>query len=98
MYCLINTNQFKPGKIDALTKALEREFVPIMKKSPGFRAAYAMAGPKGEYSAISLWDSRSHAETYAKSQAREKALAATADLFEGPMKSQFGEVIVSASS
>jgi heme-degrading monooxygenase HmoA len=92
MYCMIAHNQMKPGKVDATAKAVGKNFMPIMKKIPGFHAAYMVAGPKGEYTAFILWDSRASADAYANSPSRKTALGATADLFEGPMKVEFGEV------
>jgi quinol monooxygenase YgiN len=92
MYCMIGRNQMKPGKVDDITKALEKDFVPIVKKTPGFHAAYMVAGSKGEYTVFILWDSRASADAYATSPSRKKALEATAGLFEGPMKLEFGEV------
>jgi quinol monooxygenase YgiN len=97
MYCLIALNQIKPGKVDVLTKALN-EFLPVLKKNHGFRSIYVMAGPKGEYTAIMVWDSRTDAENYAKSQGRQKFLTDAKDMLESPMKSQFGEVILSATA
>jgi len=55
MYCMIVRNQMKPGQVDAVVAALEKDFVPVMKKSRGFRGCYMMAGPKGEYTAFVLW-------------------------------------------
>ena len=98
MYCMIARNQMKPGKVDAVPKALEKDFVPIMKKMPGFRAVYMVAGPKDEYTAFVLWDSRANADAYANSPSRKTALGAMADLFEGPMKLEFGEVRYSATA
>jgi quinol monooxygenase YgiN len=92
MYCMIGRNQMKPGKVDAIVKALENDFVPIVKKTPGFRAAYMVAGPKGEYTVFILWESRASADAYVTGQSRKTVLEATADLFEGPMKLEFGEV------
>ena len=69
-----------------------------MKKNPGFRAAYAVTGSKGEYTAFMLWDSLKDAENYAKSPGRQKFLADAKDTLEGTMKSQFGEVILSATA
>jgi hypothetical protein len=40
MYCMIAKNQIKAGQVDALSKAL-KEFLPTLKKNPGFRAIYA---------------------------------------------------------
>jgi heme-degrading monooxygenase HmoA len=98
MYCMIALNQIKPGQRDAVVKGLERDFVPILKKTPGFRSVYMVAGPKGEYTGFVLWDNRASGEAYANSPGRKKALAGVADLFEGPMKLQFSEVLVSATA
>ena len=95
---MIGRNQMKPGKVDDITKALEKDFVPIVKKTPGFHAAYMVAGPKGEYTVFILWDSRANAEAYANSPSRKTALGVTTDLFEGPMKLEFGEVCYSATA
>jgi len=92
MYCMIARNQMKPGQVDAVVKALEKDFEPVMKKSPGFRGAYMLAGPKGEYTGLVLWASRADADAYVASPEREKALAGVADKLEGPMKMEFGEV------
>ena len=92
MYCMIARNQMKPGQVDAVVKSLEKDFVPVMKKSPGFRGAYMVAGPKGEYTAFVLWASRANADAYITSPERDKALAGIADKLEGPMKLEFGEV------
>ena len=97
MYCLIARNQIKPSQTDAFAKAL-KGFLPTLKKNPGFRAIYAMAGPKGEYTAIVLWDSRTDAENYAKSPSRLKFIADAKGMLEGDMKSQFGDVIFSATA
>ena len=95
---MIALNQIKPGKTNAVTKALERDFVPILKKTPGFRAAYMVAGPEDEYTGFILFDSRAAANAYANNPSRRTALAGTADLFQGPMKLQFSEVLCSATA
>lgn len=92
MYCMIARNQMKPGQLDAVVKAFEKDFVPVMKRSPGFRGCYMLAGPKGEYTAFVLWESRADADAYVANPERGKALAGVADKLEGPMKLEFGEV------
>ena len=92
MYCMIARNQMKPGQVDAVVKALETDFVPVMKNSPGFRGAYMLAGPKGEYTTFVLWESRADADAYVASPERDRALAGVANKLEGPMKLEFGEV------
>jgi antibiotic biosynthesis monooxygenase (ABM) superfamily enzyme len=97
MYSLIALNQIKPGKVEAVTKEL-KEFLPILKKNPGFHSIQVIAGVKGEYTALMLWDNRTNAENYAKSPGRKKFLADTREMLESDMKSQFGEVIFSATA
>lgn len=92
MYCMIAHNQVKPGKLDVVAKVTEEKAVPIMKKVGGFRACYVITGPKGEYTSFMLWESRASADAYASSPGRKAALAAVADVFEVPMKVEFGEV------
>ena len=92
MYCMIARNQMKPGQVDAVVKAFEKDIVPVMKKSPGFRGCHMLAGPKGEYTAFLLWASRADADAYVASPERDKALAGIANKLEGPMKLEFGEL------
>jgi quinol monooxygenase YgiN len=92
MYCMIARNQMKPGQVDAVVKGLETDVAPVMKQSPGFRGAYVVAGPTGEYTGIVLWASRADADAYVANPARDTALAGIADKLEGPMKLEFGEV------
>jgi hypothetical protein len=98
MYSMIALNQIKPGKVEAVAKAVEKYFMPVLKKSHGFRAAYMVAGPKGEYTGFVLFESRADAENYVNSPSRKTALTDTRDLFEGAMKVQFSDVIVSATA
>jgi quinol monooxygenase YgiN len=98
MYTMIARGQIKPGKVDATAKALEKYFVPILKKTPGFRSAYMVAGPKGEYTGFVVWDSRAGADAYANSASRKAAIEANKDLWEGPLKLEFGEILHSATA
>jgi heme-degrading monooxygenase HmoA len=95
MYCMIAHNQIKPGKVEATAKVLEKQFAPIWKKTPGFRSAHVVAGPKGEYTAFILWDNRAAAEAYANNPGRKTALSGSVDVFAVPMSAEFGEVIFS---
>ena len=92
MYCMMARNQMKPGKVDAVAKALEKDLGPIMKKTKGFRNAYMVAGPNGEYMGFLLFDSRASADSYVNNPSRKKVLETWGDMFEGPMKLEFGEV------
>jgi len=98
MYCMIARNQVKPGRVDATMRALEKDFVPVMKKSPGFREARVVVGPNGEYTAFLLWDAKAGADAYSTSPDRVKALGSLTDCVEGPMRLEFGEVRLSVKT
>ena len=93
MYCLIAHNQIKPGKVQALAKALDKDVMPYMSRTPGFHAMSVSAGPKGEYTAFVTWDAKAGCDDWVNGQGRKKALANFGDLVEGPMKLEVGEVI-----
>jgi quinol monooxygenase YgiN len=98
MYCMIARNQINPGKAAATAKALDKYFVPILKRTPGFRSASMVAGPKGEYTGVIVWDSRAGADAYANNPDRKAAIEANKDLWAGPMKLEFGEVLEYATA
>jgi antibiotic biosynthesis monooxygenase (ABM) superfamily enzyme len=89
---MIAHNQIKPGKVEAMARLLEKEFIPSMKKIPGFRGCYMVAGPKGEYTCFVLWENRANADAYVSSPGRQTALKGIGEILEGPMKLEFGEV------
>ena len=92
MFCMIAHNQILPGKAEATAKMVEKEFIPVMKKTPGFRGCYLVTGPKGEYTAILLFNDRAGADAYAASPDRKKALGTMKGLVAGDMKVEFGDV------
>jgi quinol monooxygenase YgiN len=55
--------QVKNGKETELNNLFEKEVLPMLRKQEGFQEEVTLVNPKGAHF-ISLWDSRSHAETY----------------------------------
>jgi hypothetical protein len=56
----------KPNTLNDFTQTLEKDVVPMLRKQPGFRDEIAFAGvPDTNVIAISLWDTKEQAETYA---------------------------------
>jgi heme-degrading monooxygenase HmoA len=59
------TAHYKPGKFDLLTKRLEMEVIPLLKKQEGFRDELSFFDKeKDEAVAMSFWDTRKDAEKY----------------------------------
>ena len=58
--------QLKPNSVAELTKRLETEIIPLLRKQKGFQDEIAFVGQSGkEAFAISLWDSAENAEASA---------------------------------
>ena len=59
------TAHFKPGRFDVLSKRLEDEVIPLLKKQKGFRDELSFFDEdKYEAIAMSFWDSKKDADTY----------------------------------
>jgi|SRR5690348_3312834 heme-degrading monooxygenase HmoA len=57
--------QLKPNKFAEFTKTFEKDVLPLLRRQEGFQDEITFAAPDGiEVLAISLWDTRKHAETY----------------------------------
>ncbi|MDH3491508.1 MAG: hypothetical protein OEM20_05825 [Gammaproteobacteria bacterium] len=58
---------FKPEKFDLLNKRLEKDVIPMLKKQKGFRDELSFFDKeKDEAIAMSFWDTKEHAEKYAR--------------------------------
>jgi len=59
--------QLKPNSVAELTKRLETEVIPLLRKQKGFQDEIAFVGQSGkEAFGISLWDSAENAEAYSR--------------------------------
>ena len=57
----------KPNVLDEFTTTLEKEIVPMLRKQAGFRDEIALSvDGSNTVNAISLWDTKEQAETYAR--------------------------------
>ncbi len=57
--------QVKIGKETELNNLFEKEVLPMLRKQNGFQEEVTLLNPKGAQF-ISLWDTRTNAETYEK--------------------------------
>jgi heme-degrading monooxygenase HmoA len=74
--------QLKPNTVAELTKRLETQIVPLLRKQKGFQDEIAFVAQGGkEAFGISLWDSAEDAEAYSRAAYPEvaKLLAAVVE-------------------
>lgn len=65
MYARMVKGQFKPEKFDFVTRTLENEVIPLLKKQQGFRDELSFfAKDMKEGYAISFWDNKADLEKY----------------------------------
>jgi hypothetical protein len=82
----------KPSCIPELTKKLDTEVIPLLRKQPGFQDEITFVGNDGrEAFAISLWDRKESAETYSK-QAYPEVTKLLASVLDGTAKVETFEV------
>jgi hypothetical protein len=59
--------RLKPNSSVAFTKQIENETIPTLRKQKGFEGELTLLAPSGtEAVAISLWDNKENADTYAR--------------------------------
>ncbi len=65
MYARNVALRLKPNMLSDFTKAFETNVLPILRKQKGFQDEITFAMPGGtDVVAISLWDTKEHAEAY----------------------------------
>ena len=65
MFARLVTLQVKPNLVNEFPVTFEKEILPLLRKQTGFLDELSLVTPgKREMVAISLWDTKEHAETY----------------------------------
>jgi heme-degrading monooxygenase HmoA len=65
MFTRLVSMQLKPNVATQFTEVFENQVIPTLRKQQGFKDVMLFLGPSGpEVVAISLWETREHAETY----------------------------------
>ena len=65
MYARPVTLQLKPNLVNEFPVTFEKEILPLLRKQRGFLDELLLVTPeKREMVAISLWETKEHAETY----------------------------------
>jgi heme-degrading monooxygenase HmoA len=84
--------RLKPNRVAELTRTIETEVLPLLRKQEGFQDEITFIVPGGtEAVGISLWDQKESAEAYSKDTYPE-VLKALGKLLEGTPQVQTYEV------
>ena len=87
--------RLKPNTLTEFTRIFEKEVIPMLRKQRGFRDEIAFAVPGGlDVVAISLWDTKEHAEAY-KTAGYPEVLKILNKVLDGTPKVQVSDVISS---
>jgi heme-degrading monooxygenase HmoA len=65
MFARLVTLQVRPNMVNEFPVTFEKEILPLLRKQTGFLDELSLVTPENrEMVAISLWDTKEHAETY----------------------------------
>ena len=85
----------KPNTLSEFTRIFDKEVLPMLRKQNGFRDELTFAVPAGlDVVAISLWDTKEHAEVY-KTAGYPAVLKILHKVLDGTPKVQVSDVISS---
>ena len=88
----------KPNSVPEFTQKFEAEVLPLLQKQTGFRDEFVLLGDDNIHvHAISLWESREHAEAYDK-KAYPQVLEALQKFIVGAPKVRVSNVVSSTVS
>ena len=84
--------QLKPGSVAELTRTVDRQIIPLLRKQKGFQDEITVVVPGGkEALVITLWDQRKDAEAYQR-ESHPAVLTDLAKVVEGTPQLQMYEV------
>jgi heme-degrading monooxygenase HmoA len=87
--------RLRPNSINQFKQTFEKEVLPILRKQTGFQDEIAFANTGGgDVIAISLWDTKEHAEAY-NTTAYPEVLKKLNSLLDGSPKVRVADVISS---
>ena len=87
--------RLKPNTLSEFTRIFDKEVLPMLRKQSGFRDEIIFAVPGGlKVVAISLWDTKEHAEAY-KTAGYPEVLKMLHKVLDGAPKVQVSDVISS---
>ncbi len=95
MFSRIITMHPKPNSVAQLTKAVEEQVLPMLRKQEGFKDEFFFVSSDGkDATAISLWDRQANAESYSHKAYPQVAQILT-NLLEGNPQVETYDVVSS---
>ena len=83
MFSRIVTMRLKPNSVAQLTKTVEEQVLPLLRKQEGFRDEILFVSQDGkDVTAISFWDRQGNAESY-RDKAYPQVVQMLTNLLEG---------------
>ena len=87
--------RLKPNTLSEFTRTFDKEVIPMLRKQKGFQDEITFATPGGlDVVAISLWDTKEHAEAY-NTTGYPEVLKILDKVLDGTPKVQVSDVISS---
>lgn len=87
--------RLRPNSLSQFTNAFEKEVLPILRRQAGFQDEIVLATTGGaDVIAISLWDTKEHAEAY-NTTAYPEVLKSLHSVLDGSPKVRIADVICS---
>ena len=88
----------KPNSLPGFKQTFETQVLPLLQKQAGFRDEFVLLGEDNIHvHAISLWESREHAEAYDQ-KIYPQVLATLAEMVVSPPKVRISNVVSSTAS
>jgi heme-degrading monooxygenase HmoA len=89
--------RLKANSLAEFGKTFDRDVLPILQKQPGFQDEITFSAPgSNDVVAISLWDTKEHAEAYSNTD-YPQVLKSLEKFLDGTPKVQAGDVISSTT-
>jgi hypothetical protein len=92
----VSIRRYQSDHVERVLEEVNRGFVPIISKAPGFVAYYVMHGGYGILVSVSVFETQEEAEA-SDLMAADWIARTIAPLFAGPPEITEGEVLVHAS-
>jgi hypothetical protein len=87
--------RLRPNSLSQFTQIFEKEVLPTLRKQTGFRDEIVFATPGSvDVIAISLWDTKEHAEAY-NTTAYPQVVKSLNTVLDGSPKVRVADVIIS---
>jgi len=64
MFCLVARHQAEPKNLDELVRIFREQYIPLASRQAGFKSAYFMNKPTGQFMIVSIWNSEADANVW----------------------------------